>query len=77
MAFDALLYRLLVIGEAVKALPTDLLDQEPDVPWSEVARLAAVDQAAAHDDGAGVSSRARRRRHRTLSCWVSTNGDGR
>ncbi len=39
MAFDAVLYRLLVIGEAVKALPTDLLDQEPNVPWSEVARL--------------------------------------
>jgi uncharacterized protein with HEPN domain len=39
MAFDALLYRLLVIGEAVKALPADLLDLEPKVPWSEVARL--------------------------------------
>lgn len=39
IAFDALLYRLLVIGEAVKALPADLLDQEPNVPWSEVARL--------------------------------------
>ena len=39
MAFDALLYRLLVIGEAVKALPPELLDQEPKVPWREVARL--------------------------------------
>jgi len=39
MAFDALLYRLLVIGEAVKALPADLLEQEPNVPWREVARL--------------------------------------
>jgi uncharacterized protein with HEPN domain len=39
MIFDALLYRLLVIGEAVKALPTDLLNREPDIPWSEVARL--------------------------------------
>jgi uncharacterized protein with HEPN domain len=39
MAFDALLYRLLVIGEAVKALPPELLDQEPQVPWGEVARL--------------------------------------
>jgi len=39
MAFDALLYRLLVIGEAVKALPAELLDREPDVPWREVARL--------------------------------------
>jgi uncharacterized protein with HEPN domain len=39
MAFDALLYRLLVIGEAIKALPPELLDREPDVPWREVARL--------------------------------------
>lgn len=39
MAFDALLYRLLVIGEAVKALPPELLDREPKVPWSGVARL--------------------------------------
>jgi uncharacterized protein with HEPN domain len=39
IAFDALLYRLLVIGEAVKALPTDLLAREPTVPWDEIARL--------------------------------------
>jgi uncharacterized protein with HEPN domain len=39
LAFDALLYRLLVIGEAVKALPAALLDQQPQVPWHEVARL--------------------------------------
>jgi uncharacterized protein with HEPN domain len=39
LAFDALLYRLVVIGEAVKALPTDLLARRPLVPWREVARL--------------------------------------
>jgi len=39
MAFDALLYRLLVIGEAVKSLPADLLKREPNVPWREVSRL--------------------------------------
>jgi uncharacterized protein with HEPN domain len=39
MAFDALLYRLLVIGEAIKALPDGLLTQEPEIPWREVARL--------------------------------------
>jgi len=39
LAFDALLYRLVVIGEAVKALPADLLARRPLVPWREVARL--------------------------------------
>jgi uncharacterized protein with HEPN domain len=34
-----LLYRLLVIGEAVKALPPDLLARQPQVPWREIARL--------------------------------------
>jgi uncharacterized protein with HEPN domain len=32
LAFDALLYRLVVIGEAVKALPGDLLARQPQVP---------------------------------------------
>jgi uncharacterized protein with HEPN domain len=39
LAFDALLYRLLVIGEAVKALPDELLASQPAVPWREIARL--------------------------------------
>jgi len=39
LAFDALLYRLLVIGEAVKALPAELLALQPSVPWREIARL--------------------------------------
>lgn len=39
LAFDALLYRLVVIGEAVKALPAVLLESEPQVPWREIARL--------------------------------------
>jgi uncharacterized protein with HEPN domain len=39
LAFDALLYRLVVIGEAVKALPDELLARQPQVPWSEIARL--------------------------------------
>ena len=39
LAFDALLYRLVVIGEAVKALPADLLASYPQVPWREIAKL--------------------------------------
>lgn len=39
LAFDALLYRLVVIGEAVKALPSDLLARQPQIPWREIARL--------------------------------------
>ena len=39
LAFDALLYRLVVIGEAVKALPADLLASHPQVPWREIAKL--------------------------------------
>jgi uncharacterized protein with HEPN domain len=39
LAFDALLYRLVVIGEAVKALPPDLLARQPQIPWREIARL--------------------------------------
>lgn len=39
VAFDALLYRLVVIGEAVKALPAELLALQPQVPWREIAKL--------------------------------------
>ena len=36
MAFDAVLYNLVVIGEAVNALPPALTAAEPDVPWRDV-----------------------------------------
>ncbi len=39
LAFDALLYRLVVIGEAVKMLPARLLASQPQVAWREIARL--------------------------------------
>lgn len=42
IAFDALMYRLLVIGEAVKAIPADLQQREPSVHWSEIARMRDV-----------------------------------
>lgn len=39
LVFDAVRVRLIEIGEAVKALPPDLLDTEPHLPWSEIARM--------------------------------------
>jgi uncharacterized protein with HEPN domain len=39
LVFDAVRIRLLEIGEAVKALPTELLGTEPAIPWSQIARL--------------------------------------
>lgn len=39
LVFDAVRVRLIEIGEAVKALPANLLDHEPELPWSEIARM--------------------------------------
>jgi hypothetical protein len=39
LVFDAVRVRLIEIGEAVKALPSELLDYEPGLPWSEIARM--------------------------------------
>ena len=39
LVFDAVRIRLLEIGEAVKALPADLLATQPAIPWSQVARM--------------------------------------
>jgi uncharacterized protein with HEPN domain len=39
LVFDAVRIRLLEIGEAVKALPAELLDTQPAVPWSQIARM--------------------------------------
>ena len=39
LIFDAVRIRLLEIGEAVKALPADLLDTEPAIPWKQIARM--------------------------------------
>ena len=38
-AFDAILFNLFVIGEAVKALPNHVTDMEPDIAWVDIARL--------------------------------------
>jgi uncharacterized protein with HEPN domain len=39
LVFDVVRIRLLEIGEAVKALPADLLDAQPTIPWKEIARM--------------------------------------
>lgn len=36
VAFDAVLYNLVVIGEAVNALPPDLIATRPDIPWRDI-----------------------------------------
>jgi uncharacterized protein with HEPN domain len=39
LVFDAVRVRLIEIGEAVKALPEDVLAKEPGIPWAEVAGM--------------------------------------
>ena len=39
LVFDAVRVRLIEIGEAVKALPDEVLAGEADLPWSEIARM--------------------------------------
>jgi uncharacterized protein with HEPN domain len=37
LVFDAVRVRLIEIGEAVKALPAELLANEPALPWAQIA----------------------------------------
>jgi uncharacterized protein with HEPN domain len=39
LVFDAVRIRLLEIGEAVKALPDDLLNTQSSIPWRQIARM--------------------------------------
>jgi uncharacterized protein with HEPN domain len=39
LVFDAVRIRLLEIGEAVKALPAEVLGSQPDIPWTQIARM--------------------------------------
>lgn len=39
LVFDAVRVRLIEIGEAVKALPSALLAEEPGLPWSQIAGM--------------------------------------
>jgi uncharacterized protein with HEPN domain len=39
LVFDAVRIRLLEIGEAVEALPDELLETQPSIPWRQIARM--------------------------------------
>jgi uncharacterized protein with HEPN domain len=39
LVYDAVRLRLIEIGEAVKGISPELLQQEPDIPWRAIARL--------------------------------------
>ena len=39
LVYDAVRVRLIEIGEAVKGLSPSLLDTEPSIPWSAIARM--------------------------------------
>lgn len=39
LVFDAVRVRLIEIGEAVKALPTDLVETQPNIPWNQIAQM--------------------------------------
>jgi uncharacterized protein with HEPN domain len=39
LVFDAVRVRLIEIGEAVKALPAELLATEHEIPWNEVGQM--------------------------------------
>ena len=39
LVFDAVRIRLLEIGEAVKALPGEMLSSEPGIPWGQIAGM--------------------------------------
>lgn len=42
MAYDAVLRNLAVIGEAVRALPSEIRDRIPDIPWAAIAGLRNI-----------------------------------
>lgn len=39
LIYDAVRVRLIEIGEAVKAISPDLLEEAPSIPWREIARM--------------------------------------
>lgn len=39
LVYDAVRVRLIEIGEAVKAIPDDILASETQIPWADIARM--------------------------------------
>jgi uncharacterized protein with HEPN domain len=39
LIFDAVRVRLIEIGEAIKSLPTELVETEPGIAWSDIAGM--------------------------------------
>ena len=39
LIFDAVRVRLIEIGEAIKSLPSELLETEPGLPWDDIAGM--------------------------------------
>jgi uncharacterized protein with HEPN domain len=39
---DAILYNLLVIGEAINSIPDDLKQRRPDIPWPSITGLRNI-----------------------------------
>lgn len=39
LVLDAVRIRLLEISEAVKGMPTEMLSSQPDIPWTQIARM--------------------------------------
>lgn len=39
LIFDAVRVRLIEIGEAIKALPAELVETEPTIPWADIAGM--------------------------------------
>ena len=52
LVFDAVRMRLVEIGEAIGALPDELLSTESDIPWREI--VAMRHKLAHHDDDSAV-----------------------
>ncbi len=63
---DAVRIRLLEIGEAVKMLPAEMLDSQPDIPWRQIARTpppASPVPPVRDDRQAGLRTPRQHRRH--------------